>query len=76
MPLAKDKRGGGWNADGTKSLKYCSYCYRDGAFTRPDLTVRQMRQMAMGIVVKKGFPRFLAWLITARIPRLERWRRA
>jgi hypothetical protein len=38
MPLKKDPRGGGTHADGTKNLKYCSYCFQDGTFTSPDIT--------------------------------------
>ena len=39
MPHAKDPGGGGSEADGTKSTTYCSLCYKDGAFTQPDITV-------------------------------------
>ena len=32
MPMDKDPGNGGTNADGSKSIKYCSYCYESGAF--------------------------------------------
>ena len=32
MPLSKDPKNGGTNKDGSKSDKYCSYCYKDGKF--------------------------------------------
>lgn len=38
MPLNKDPQGGGTNADGSKSNEYCSRCYVNGQFTRPDIT--------------------------------------
>ncbi len=31
MPLSKDPRGGGTNADGSKSSEYCSHCYSAGS---------------------------------------------
>lgn len=37
MPLARDEDAG-TEADGSRSAEYCIYCYRDGAFTEPDLT--------------------------------------
>jgi hypothetical protein len=36
MPLARDEDAG-TEADGSRSAEYCVYCYRDGAFTEPDL---------------------------------------
>jgi hypothetical protein len=33
MPLKKDEKGGGTNADGSKSVIYCSKCYENGKFT-------------------------------------------
>ncbi|MCX6719896.1 MAG: zinc ribbon domain-containing protein, partial [Candidatus Staskawiczbacteria bacterium] len=43
MPLSKDPAGGGTNADGTKSIMYCSYCYQKGVFTR-NCTVQEMQK--------------------------------
>ncbi|MDV2482443.1 hypothetical protein F8E02_10615 [Methanoculleus sp. Wushi-C6] len=40
MPLARDDDAGS-EADGSPSEAYCAYCYRDGAFTEPDLTREQ-----------------------------------
>jgi hypothetical protein len=30
MPMSRDPNGGGTNADGSTSLKYCSHCYAGG----------------------------------------------
>jgi hypothetical protein len=38
MPFSKDEKGGGTEADGTKSALYCSHCYASGQFTQPDMT--------------------------------------
>jgi hypothetical protein len=74
MPLSKDPKGGGTNADGSTSATYCSHCYAGGAFTLPDITLDQMKERARGKLVEMGFPGFLAGLFTRNIAKLERWR--
>ena len=74
MPMKKDPEGGGAEKDGSRSVKYCSLCYRDGAFVRPLLTVAEMQTLVKGKMKEMGFPGFLAGLFTAGIPKLERWR--
>lgn len=76
MPLKRDEKGGGTNADGTKSTMYCSNCYQDGKFTLPNLTVVQMKERVKGILKEYGFPGFLAGFFTKGIPKLERWKTA
>lgn len=73
MPLARDEQGGGTEKSGSKSKMYCSHCYQDGAFTKPDLTVEDMRELVKGKLVEFGFPRFLTGLFTRNIPKLQRW---
>ena len=73
MPLARDEGGGGTNADGSKSAKYCSHCYERGRFTDPDITVKQMQTHVKGKLKEVGFPGFVAGLFTRRILKLERW---
>jgi hypothetical protein len=75
MPMARDERGGGTNADGSKSQMYCSHCYEGGRFTLPDLTVKQMQARVKGKMKEMGFPGILAGLFTRKIPKLERWSR-
>lgn len=74
MPLKKDPKGGGSNADGTKSLIYCSYCYANGQFTQPDFTALQMKEFCVEKMVEMKFPRFLAKFFAMGIPKLERWK--
>lgn len=62
--MKKDEKGGGTNADGTKSLKYCSYCYQDGKFFHPDFTARQMQELVKGKMKETGIPGFLTLLFT------------
>jgi hypothetical protein len=75
MPLKRDEKGGGTNADGTKSTMFCSHCYEQGRFTLPDVTVTQMQERVKEKIREAGFPGFLAGLFTKKIPKLERWNR-
>lgn len=76
MPLKRDEEGGGTNADGTKSMMYCSRCYRNGGFTQPNMTVDEMKELVKGKLKEFGFPGFLAGFFTKNIPKLERWKTA
>ena len=73
MPLRKDEKGGGTNADGSRSTMYCSHCWVDGRFTAPDMTLEQMQALVRGKLKEFGFPGFVAGFFTKKIPRLRRW---
>ncbi len=74
MPMNKDPDGGGTEADGTRSSKYCSLCYDEGAFRQSDFDVAQMQAFCIDALQKKGMPRFMGWVFTRSLPRLERWK--
>ncbi len=74
MPLSMDKNGGGTNSDGSISLRYCSYCFVDGAFVDDFKTAQEMQQFCKGKLKEMGYGGFKQWLFTLNIPRLERWR--
>lgn len=75
MPMKQDPQGGRLNADGTKNQMYCSYCYVDGQFHQPDMTVTEMQAFVKEKMKEMGFPGFLAGFFTKGIPKLERWKR-
>ncbi|HQQ93402.1 MAG TPA: zinc ribbon domain-containing protein [Bacteroidia bacterium] len=74
MPLKKDPKGGGTNADASKSTMYCSYCYESGKFKDDNWTVQQMQDFVKGKMKEMGFPGFIAGFFTKGIPKLERWK--
>jgi hypothetical protein len=76
MPLNRDPKGGGTEADGSLSTRYCSHCYVGGAFTQPDLTALQMQERVRGMMAERGLPRFVCGFFTRKIPKLERWQPA
>lgn len=73
MPLRKSPNGGGTNADGSISKKYCAYCYQGGAYVQPEMRVEEMQAFVKGKLKEMGFPGFLAGWMTKGIPKLERW---
>ena len=74
MPLSKDPLGGGTKADGSPSTEYCSHCYREGAFTQPDITAAEMTTLVEGKLRSMHFPGFLARRFAKEVPTLGRWR--
>jgi len=74
MPLSKDPQKGGSESNGTKSTMYCSYCYIDGKFINPEMSVDEMKVLVKGKMKEMGFPGFMAGFFTKRIPKLERWK--
>jgi len=76
MPMKKDPELGGTNTDGSKSEKYCSYCYKEGQFMQPEMTAKEMQSFCIEKMKEQGTPRFVGWVFTRAIPKLERWRNA
>lgn len=74
MPLKRDAQGGGTEADGAKTAKYCSHCYLLGAFTHPELDATGMQNLVDGKLKIMKIPRLLRWFFVRKIPKLERWR--
>ncbi len=76
MPISKDPQKGGTEIDGTKNIKYCSYCYQEGEFTSPEIdTPQKMQTFCIEKMKEQKIPKFVAWILTRRIPTLERWRK-
>ena len=73
MPMSRDEKGGGTNADGSKSTMYCSHCFAFGKFTMPDLTVDQMQDRVRAKLKEFGIPGPLGWFFTRKVPKLARW---
>ena len=52
---------------------YCRRCYRMGAFTEPEMTVAEMKEIIRRKMVEIHFPRYLAVLLADRVYTLKRW---
>lgn len=75
MPLKKDPNGGSTNADGSKNDKYCSYCYDKGDFRWKGDKVDDFQEFCRKMMIESGHNRFMAWLFTRGMGRLERWKK-
>ncbi len=76
MPLAKDENSGGTEKDGSKSEKYCSYCYKNGEFVDGGISdVKEYQEHVIEIMKKNGMNGILVWILTRVIPGLERWKK-
>jgi len=73
MPLNKDPKGGGTNADGSINEKYCSYCYQNGSFTFEG-TVTEFQEHCRQKMKEGGHSPIMAWLFSRGLKRLERWK--
>ena len=74
MPLKRDEKGGGTNADGSKSKMYCSYCYEKGAFIFKGGNVNEFQEFCKNKMIEGGHSRFTSWLFTRGMKRLDRWK--
>jgi hypothetical protein len=77
MPL-QTKKGGdcrGTEADGSKSEKWCSLCYKNGSFCRADCTLEEMKAIVDNALKEKGSGHLMRWVAQKQLPRLERWKK-
>jgi hypothetical protein len=74
MPMRRDEKGGGTNADGSKSDMYCSHCYESGQFCLPNISGPEMQRRVKEKLKESGFPGIACWFFTRQIPKLARWK--
>jgi len=72
MPLEKDDLLG-TEKDGSKSHEYCIYCYRDGSFTSPGITLKEMELLVATQMKKMQMPAEVMRMVVNNLPRLKRW---
>lgn len=75
MPLA-DPSLLGTEADGSPSARYCKWCYEDGGYTAPDITMEEMVDVCVGHMAAPGSgftePEARDYM-EGLLPQLERW---
>jgi len=66
----------GTNIDGSKADEYCIYCFQNGKFTTPDITMQEMIDKCASIMgQQKIMPENQARdILTKTIPTLKRWK--
>jgi hypothetical protein len=67
----------GTSVEGHRVNDYCHFCYQAGAFINPDITMEEMIDLCVGIMVQRGMPEPKARaMLTDVLPHLKRWREA
>ncbi len=67
MPMLK--------AEDFGSSDYCKYCYKDGQFTNPDITMEQMIERLLPFAAQMGISEEDARKTGfASLPKLKRWK--
>jgi hypothetical protein len=77
MPMEKPEIFG-THSDGSKSQEYCTYCFQEGEFTEPDISMQEMIEKCVTIMdQQKIMPKDQSQdLMTKTIPFLKRWKTA
>jgi hypothetical protein len=73
MPIDK-MEDRGTEKDGSKSSEYCKYCYQDGKFTDPNLTLEGMQKIVATQMNLMNLPQTVLQQSLALLPQLERWK--
>ncbi len=63
----------GTEKDGSLSEQYCKYCYQDGAFTDPEMTLEKMQETATREMEKQNMPAGIIQHSLDMLPKLKRW---
>ena len=74
MPMDQDPANGGSNADGTKNVSYCSYCYKDGRFNDNFTKASEMVAFVKDKLKEMGYGPLKRWFYTSHIYQLSRWK--
>lgn len=63
----------GTERDGSRSTKYCKYCYAEGAFIEPGMTLEQMKIRARTQLEQRQMPESVIQQVILTLPMLGRW---
>ncbi|UPK67249.1 zinc ribbon domain-containing protein [Chitinophaga filiformis] len=73
MPI-DDPAMAGTEKNGAPSKEYCKYCYQQGAFTTPNMTLDEMRTVVKTEMEKRHIGQEIINLAVNTLPNLKRWR--
>ncbi|MET6996841.1 zinc ribbon domain-containing protein [Chitinophaga defluvii] len=63
----------GTEKDGSPSQEYCKYCYQQGEFTHPGLSLEEMKQRMVSMMENEKLPQDILEAAVNRLPHLKRW---
>lgn len=64
----------GTEKDGSKSQEYCKYCYQQGAFTKPEMTLKEMISQVITQMEKMKIDSRAIDMAVSSLPNLKRWK--
>jgi len=73
MPLDKPELLG-TEKDGSKSNEYCLYCYQNGSFINPGMTLNEMKTLVKTQMEKMKLDSGIINMAVSSLPNLKRWR--
>ncbi len=74
MPLSEELYG--TDADNSRNHEYCIYCYENGAFKQPNITMEEMIETCVPFMKEKGMEEGEARsLMKNCLPHLKRWKK-
>ena len=72
MPI-DDINDRGTEKDKSKSSEYCKYCYKDGAFTEPEMTFEEMKSTVTIQMQQMNLPHDIIQKSLDILAHLKRW---
>ena len=75
MPLT-DESLLGTEKDGSKNQEYCKYCYQNGSFVNPGITVDQMSSFIQQKMKEMHIDNEITNKAVDVLPSLKRWKKA
>lgn len=65
----------GTEQNGLLSTEYCKYCYQDGKFVSPDMSLDEMRDLVKTQMLQRKISTDVILKATNILPFLKRWRK-
>ncbi|MFB5269623.1 effector binding domain-containing protein [Paenibacillus enshidis] len=73
MPINSEELAG-TAANGSLVYDYCKYCYQNGSFTQPDITMEDMIRLSIPFLLQEGWEEEAARsMLSKTLPLLKRW---
>lgn len=73
MPLDNQELQG-TEKDGFKSNEYCKYCYQQGEFINPNMTLPEMTSLVINQMEEMNIDSKTIDMAVSTLPHLKRWR--
>ena len=74
MPLSNPELSG-TEKDGSRKKYYCKYCYQNGQFTQPYLTLEEMKTRVKSNMEEMQMDADTINTVVSSLPNLKRWRK-